>query len=81
MIEMGYFILEFNFTRNIIYMYSLLTERHIKINKNSMILFRFRIIIRKAERPELRCAVKAKDDKKTLCSRNKTKKYLTHCMM
>lgn len=44
------FKLQFNFTRNIVYMYNLLTERHIRITKkNGMRFFRFRIIIRKAE--------------------------------
>lgn len=35
--------------RDIFYLYSLLTERHIKIANCGLSLFRFRIIIRKAE--------------------------------
>lgn len=35
--------------RDIFYVYNLLTERHIRIAKSGLSLFRFRIIIRKAE--------------------------------
>lgn len=57
------FTFQFNFTNNIVYMCQLLTEGiRITEKKNSIRLFRFRITSGRL-RLELKCAIKAKDNK------------------